>query len=103
MAKKKKDVVVEPKVDLDENLNGTDTSPENTEEVKVETLVGKVIGCTALNIRTGPSIANDIVGRVNAGAEVNIDNDESTSEWYKVTTSGNITGFCIRKYIAIIG
>lgn len=73
-------------------------------EIKVgmkpgEPVVGVVADCNHLNVRAKPDKGAEVICTVEAGAEVMVDETESTGEFCKVYTETGIEGFCMRKYI----
>lgn len=66
-----------------------------------EPTIGVVVNCTKLNVREQPSAGADIVCVLVALDEVQIDEDESTEDFYKVCTVSGLEGFCMKKYIVI--
>lgn len=78
--------------------------PQITEEEVSEPkkqMIGTVMDCSSLNIRSKSSINSEIIVTVKAGTELLINEDESVSEWYKVCTEAGIEGFCMRKYVSV--
>ena len=78
--------------------------PIKTDEVKNEPKIvkGVVINCTSLKVRLSPAVRpNNAFSVIDAGFEVDINLDESTKDWYKITTKGGITGFCMKDYITV--
>ena len=67
----------------------------------VTIMTGVVSNCTKLNVRSKPAIDADIMAVINANAEVKVDMAKSINDWYKVTTSASIEGYCMRKFISI--
>lgn len=61
--------------------------------------VGVVVNCRKLNVRTEPDKNSEAICTIDAGAEVIIDEAESTEEFYKVYTETGVEGFCMREYI----
>ena len=62
---------------------------------------GIVTDCLYLNVRKLPDINADVAVVIDALTQVCVDLDASTEDFYKVTTSDGIEGFCMRKYIAL--
>lgn len=62
---------------------------------------GVVTDCIYLNVRKQPDIHSDVAVVIDALTHVFVDLDASTEDFYKVTTSDGIEGFCMRKYIAL--
>lgn len=67
--------------------------------------VGHVSGCTLLNIRSRPDISGEVVGQLVHNAVVEIDEEKSTDDWYfiraDIVPRAEVTGYCMRKYIAV--
>lgn len=61
--------------------------------------IGRVFGCAKLNVRKAPKPKADIVCEINCHTEVEIDEDESTEDFYKIYTTSGIEGFCMKSYI----
>lgn len=84
--------VVEPEVVVE-------VTPEPEPEV-VETLkIGRVFGCSRLNVRKAPKFDADVVCEIPVNTEVEIDEDESKGDFYKIYTASGIEGFCMKSYI----
>lgn len=83
---------------------GTDVAPdtEPVEEVapKTETL-GEVIDCYKLNVRKKPNIKANVITEIAKGTKVIVDVDGSAKDWYKVTVSAGVEGFCMKKFIKL--
>ena len=65
-----------------------------------KTVIGTVVNCTKLNVRSKPAIDGEVLVVLNGNSEVKIDSDKSTYEWLKITTADGIEGFCMRKYVS---
>ncbi|PEL06715.1 SH3 domain-containing protein [Bacillus sp. AFS017336] len=70
-------------------------TPNAIKTVEAATVNGTVTA-TVLNVRSGPSTSNKIVGTLKKGAKVSITSTSGT--WYKIT-SGSKTGWVSSKYI----
>lgn len=86
-----------------------ETVEEVTEEVVEETVeetsddsgvLGLVI-CAKLNVRKLPNPNGQKLCVITEGTEVQIDLDESTIDWYKVCTNAGVSGYCMKKFIAV--
>ena len=74
------------------------------ESPKKETKVGIVANCEKLNLRRSPLKDSDganIITVLFPGVAVLIDEDESTPNFYKVTTEAGVEGYCMRQFIEI--
>ncbi len=72
---------------------------EETTKPVVEALTGVVANCTRLNVRARADMAGAALCVLQAGAEIFIDIEGSTSDWYKVHTAEGVDGYCMRKFI----
>lgn len=77
---------------------------EEVEAVKIS--YGKVDNCTMLNVRSKPEANAPVVLVISKGTEVEINENDSTSDFYAVTvrnleTNNKIGGYCVKKFIKI--
>ena len=76
-----------------------------TEEApKKETKVGIVANCEKLNLRRSPLKDSDganVITELLPGVAVVIDEDESTPNFYKVTTETGLEGYCMKQFIEL--
>lgn len=63
--------------------------------------VGVVTNCNWCSVYAYPQIGSEIICRIPGLSEVEIDEDESTDDFYKIYTETSIEGFCAKKYIAV--
>ena len=86
-------VIEEPKPEM----------PEVEPEVKPEQprKMGRVHGCTRLNVRKAPKPRAEVVCEIYANTEVEIDEDNSTVDFYKIFTASGIEGYCVKTYIDV--
>lgn len=72
-------------------------------ETVIETVpapkIGRVFGCTNLNVRKAPKTNATVICTINCHAEVEIDELESTDDFYKICTASGIEGYCMKKFI----
>lgn len=87
MSKNKK-VNIEP-TETNEPINAT------------EPINGVVINCARLRVRQQPSVEAIILGEINEGSDLLINEEESTQDFYKVYTAAGIEGYCVKKFIEI--
>lgn len=74
------------------------------EAPKKESKVGIVANCEKLNLRRSPLKDSDganIITELLPGVVVVIDEDESTPNFYKVTTETGLEGYCMRPFIEL--
>lgn len=61
-----------------------------------------VVNCKRLNVREKASVSAKILCVINENEEVTIHHTETESaEFYRVSTSSGIEGFCMRKFITV--
>ena len=73
---------------------------ENT-ATKLNKKFGLVANCKSLNIRAEASVDAGIVSILREGAEVVIDEEASTEEFFKVTTGAAVEGYSMKQYISV--
>lgn len=93
--KEKKLVVETPS----ENLTEVKTEP--IVEEKVAVYIGEIRDCDKLNVREEPNINSKVLCKLDKTSEVEIDKTKSTKEFYKISTSSGVSGYCMKKYMSI--
>ena len=93
---------VEETVEVTEEQN-VEPEVEETVEVAEESTVitGVVTNCVKLNVRVIPQQYGKIRQVINESSKVQIDEKESTDEYYKVYTESGIEGYCKKEFITI--
>ena len=82
--------------------------PVVTDEVSVEDNIpyvakeGVVVDCVKLNVRVEPNADAEIVGQINASTKLEVYENESTEEFYKICTHSGVEGYCMKKFINIL-
>lgn len=74
---------------------------EPTMQITPVQTIGVVKNCSRLNVREAADADADVIGTVEEGSEVEIDEASSTSDFYKVYTAAGLEGFCMKKFISI--
>lgn len=64
-------------------------------------VVGEISGCKKLNVRKHPNPNSEVVCELPVGSKVEIDEESSTGEFYKVCNSAGVEGYCMKSYISI--
>lgn len=64
-------------------------------------ITGIVTDCIRLNVRSGPSIDSDVLCELLSNTEVQINESESSDDFYKIYTVAGIEGFCMKKFIEV--
>lgn len=100
---KPKTVEVEPAVE-ETNVEEIkeETVIETEDKVENAVITGKVVDCNKLRVRESASTDADVICEITAGAEVTIDEVNSTNDFYKVCTAAGAEGFCMKNFIEII-
>lgn len=77
---------------------------ETVEEPITESkaIYGIVTDCIKLNVREQPKPNAHILGTIDEGSEVIVNEDESTGDFYKICTSAGLEGYCMRKFVSIM-
>lgn len=87
------------KVDSEGNLELTDATEEIEESIN--SITGIVSDCKKLRVRNAPGLDSDVICEIEAGSIVEIDEVNSTEEFYKVCTETGIDGYCMKKFIKV--
>ena len=91
--------VVEPIVEETQVIETSGVSAESA--VEPARTMGRVIGCTRLNVRRAPKPRAEVICEINCDAEVEIDDDGSTIDFYKICTASGVEGYCVKTYISV--
>ena len=96
---KKKSKPVEQQLDMESSVVEDSVVEEAViEEPTVEeTRTGTVIKCQCLNVRKEPKAGAKVVATIPCGTIVEICGE--SSDFYSVSLSNNISGFCMKKFI----
>lgn len=89
-------VVVEAPVEEPEIIEAP-TEPE----VEPSNKMGRVFGCSRLNIRRAPKPRAEVICEIDCDTEVEIDEAGSTVDFYKIFTASGIEGYCVKTYISV--
>lgn len=90
--------ITEPEVEELITATVSESDPEPEQE---KSIIGIVTDCLKLRVRKQPNTAAEVLCEIDALSEVQIDEKESTEEFYKVCTEAGIEGFCMKKFIAV--
>lgn len=88
--------VTEPEEPITATVPESDLEPEQEKSI-----IGTVTDCLKLRVRKQPNTTAEVLCEIEALSEVQIDEKESTEEFYKVCTEAGIEGFCMKKFIAV--
>lgn len=60
------------------------------------------VACLRLRVRKEPSVEAEVLDEIVNGETVKINNSESTDDFYKVTTSKGLEGYCMKSFIVLM-
>lgn len=63
--------------------------------------VGVVSNCRNLRVRKIPNENSDVITYVSEGTKVEIDDTKTSDKFYKIRTSDDVVGYCMRNFITI--
>lgn len=63
--------------------------------------VGVVSNCRNLRVRKTPNKNSDVITYISEGTKVEIDDTKTSDEFYKIKTSDDVVGYCMRNFITI--
>lgn len=81
--------------------SGTETGSRFRAEETGQSLIGIATDCMVLCVRKEPSTTSEVVKEVECLSEFEIDEEESTENFYKVRTESGIEGFCMKRFVQI--
>lgn len=87
---------------MKESINKEIIKEENIKEEVKRTVKGKVIDCTRLNVRKRPNKDSEVTCIIDVDSIVEINENKSNDEWYRVTTDNGVYGYCMKKYISLL-
>ena len=96
MPNKKTNKPTPEKTKVEEVVETVNAAPE---EVSI-TKVAVVANCKMLNVRASASLDAEKLAVLDAGEEVEIIDECPDSDFYEIVCRDNISGFCIKEYIA---
>lgn len=95
-----KTIIAAPEVEPEEPKTVTAAPVAEPEEPK--TVTGTVTSPKPkLNVRRQPLQTGKVLGVIDNGSKVKIDLDNSTTEWYKVSSESGLEGYCMKQFIAV--
>ena len=77
---------------MKESINKEIIKEENIKEEVKRTVKGKVIDCTRLNVRKRPNKDSEVNCVIDVDSIVEINENKSDDEWYRVTTDNVVYG-----------
>ena len=78
---------------------------EETEEVLEEPVVNKtrtghITGCELLNVRKEPIPTAPVIAVLNTSDSFAVRDEDNNSLFYKVRTSEDVSGYCMKQFVA---
>lgn len=67
----------------------------------VKPVVGYVTNCAKLNVRDEPTPHSNVLCTIEQDSEVEIDEAQSTEDYYKICTAAGVEGYCVKYFINI--
>lgn len=95
---------VEEKVANEPQQNISDPESDIDVAANDETseLIGYVTDCVKLNVREAASKDSNVLCEIILNSKVIVDEENSTDDFYKVTTETGVEGYCMKQYINVI-
>ena len=75
--------------------------PSIENNVENNEVIGKISGFEKLYVRKEASKDSEPVGIITSETVLTIDKENSTEDFYKVTTNEGLEGYCIKKFVKI--
>lgn len=86
-----------------DEVSANDTVETVAEPVnETKSAVGIVNGCVTLNVRSAPNVKAKVITTVNEGDKLEVDETGVHGDFYKVYTAAGISGYCMKKYVAVL-
>ena len=97
---------VEEKVANESQQNIPDSEPDTDTDApandETNELIGYVTDCVKLNVREAASKDSNVLCEIILNSKVIVDEENSTDDFYKVTTETGVEGYCMKQYINVI-
>lgn len=106
-----------PEVKVEESVESVETTPvtEEVEQVEVTEIAAEteptietpaptigVVNCKLLRVRSAAdSTTDNVICELPEGTEVQVNEATSTTDFYAITTTAGVEGFCMKKFITI--
>lgn len=75
--------------------------PNVENNVENNEVIGKIIGFEKIYVRKEASKDSEPAGIITSETVLTIDEENSTEDFYKVTTNEGLEGYCVKKFIKI--
>ena len=95
---------VEEKIvnEFQQNISDPESDIDVAANDKTSELIGYVTDCVKLNVREAASKDSSVLCEIILNSKVIVDEENSTDDFYKVTTETGVEGYCMKQYINVI-
>ena len=95
---------VEEKVvnEFQQNISDPESDIDVVANDETSELIGYVTDCVKLNVREAASKDSSVLCEIILNSKVIVDEENSTDDFYKVTTETGVEGYCMKQYINVI-
>ena len=95
---------VEEKVvnESQQNISDSESDIDVAANDETSELIGYVTDCVKLNVREAASKDSNVLCEIILNSKVIVDEENSTDDFYKVTTETGVEGYCMKQYINVI-
>lgn len=76
--------------------------PEVVEPEPKKVLAGVISGCKKLNIRKTAAKDGEVAAVLEVDTDVSICIDDSTKDFYKVSTLDGVEGYCMKEFVTLL-
>ena len=85
-----------------QNIPDPESDINATSNDETSELIGYVTDCVKLNVREAASKDSNVLCEIILNSKVIVDEENSTDDFYKVTTETGVEGYCMKQYINVI-
>ena len=85
-----------------QNIPDPESDINATSNDETSELIGYVTDCVKLNVREAASKDSNALCEIILNSKVIVDEENSTDDFYKVTTETGVEGYCMKQYINVI-
>ena len=85
-----------------QNISDPESDIDVAANDETSELIGYVTDCVKLNVREVASKDSNVLCEIILNSKVIVDEENSTDDFYKVTTETGVEGYCMKQYINII-
>lgn len=103
MPKNRRDYTKYSKTEVIQNGESTPIV-ETSSDINIDAkpiVIGYVDNCARLNVRNAPNTHSQALCTIDRYSEIEIDESQSTEDFYKICTAAGIEGYCVKYFITI--